>query len=106
MRSAFCSPVEESAAAHAFNLLGDIASCNAELDSAEADYRTALVLGQERGMRPPIAHSHFGLAKLFRRKRYPDAAGEHLTIARMMYQEMAMSFWTGQVEAEIKLGCS
>jgi predicted ATPase/class 3 adenylate cyclase len=97
---------QPGAAAHALNLLGDIASSNAEFDSAEADYRRALALGQERGMRPLIAHSHFGLAKLFRRKRCPDPAGEHLTIARMMYQEMAMSFWTGQAKAEIKLGCS
>jgi hypothetical protein len=89
--------------AHAFHLLGDIATHSDRFDpeSGEAHYRKALALAKPRGMRPLVAHCHLGLAKLSRRtgKRHP--AREHLATATTMYREMDMLFWLEQAEAEM-----
>src|SRR5262249_49201346 len=55
--------------ARLFRLLGDIAAAGAgtAIDAAERDYRAALDLAVELGMRPLIAHCHLGLGKLYRR---------------------------------------
>jgi class 3 adenylate cyclase/tetratricopeptide (TPR) repeat protein len=82
-------------AAHAFHLLGDIAAHPDRLDadSGSAHYRNALALAEPRGMRPLVAHCHFGLGRLYGRTRKREEAREHLTIAAKMYREMDMSFW-------------
>jgi hypothetical protein len=35
----------------------------------------------------------------------PGLAQEHLTIATTMYSEMGMTYWLGQVEAEMRQLC-
>src|SRR5262249_19560252 len=52
--------------AHALCLIGDVASIVGTGD-AEGNYRQALALGAELGMRPLVAHCHKGLGKLHRR---------------------------------------
>jgi tetratricopeptide (TPR) repeat protein len=88
--------------AHAFRLLGDIASCSAPVDTGTAEiyYRKALALAEPRGMRPLIAHCHFGLSKLYQRSGERDQARERLTTATSMYREMDMRFYLEQAEAE------
>ena len=56
-------------AAHALHLLGDIATHPDRFDaeSSEAYYRQSLALAEPRGMRPLIAHCHYGLSKLYQR---------------------------------------
>ena len=54
------------------------------------------------GMRPPVAHCHLGLGKLYRRTGDRQQAQEHLTTATTMYREMDMRFWLEQAEAEVR----
>jgi len=86
------------------HLLGDIAMHGDHFDpeSGEAHYRQALALAEPRGMRPLIAHCHFGLGKLCQRTGKQQEAHEHLTTATAMYREMDMHFWLEQAEAEMK----
>jgi hypothetical protein len=69
--------------------LGDIALA-ADADDAEGSYREALTLAHDLGMRPVVAHCHFGLGKLSRRTGKPEQAQEHLTSATALYREMRM----------------
>jgi tetratricopeptide (TPR) repeat protein len=87
---------------YACQLLGDIATHRVELDAtaSEAHYRKALALAESRGMRPLIAHCHFGLGKLYQRTGERDQAREHLATATSMYREMDMRFFLEQAEAE------
>jgi tetratricopeptide (TPR) repeat protein len=83
--------------------------CHAEIhiqrDSpaqAEDLYQQCLVLAERLGMRPLVAHCHFGLAKLYRQTSKREQAREHFTTATTMYREMDMQFWLEQAELEIK----
>ena len=100
------SPGYQGFAAHAQHLLGDIASHPDRFDAeiGEAHYRQALALAEPRGMRPLIAHCHFGLGKLYRRTGKREQVQEHLTSATTMYREMDMRFWLEQAEAAMKEG--
>ena len=91
-------------AAHALHLLGDIATHPDRFDAerGEAHYRKALALAEPRGMRPLVAHCHFGLGKLYRRTSKREQATEHLITAMTMYREMDMRFWLEQAEAELR----
>ena len=86
---------------YALRLLGEIASQGDPLDAetAEGHYRQALILADELGMRPLVAHCHLGLGKLYRRTGDGGKAREHLTTAVTMYREMDMSFWLAKTEA-------
>jgi len=53
-------------------------------------------------MRPQVAHCHFGLGKLYRRRGDRQQAEEHLTTAMAMYREMGMTYWPEQVGAEMR----
>jgi hypothetical protein len=61
-----------------------------------------LALAEPAGMRPLVAHCHFGLAKLHRRRGDCGQAQEHFTLATAMYGEMGMTYWLGQAEAELR----
>ena len=69
--------------------------------SADA-YHQAMVLADERGMRPLLAHCHLGLGRLYRRLGRPHQAREHLTTAAAMYREMQMPLWLEPAEAEVR----
>ena len=96
------SPHQPGWAAHALHLLGDVAAHPDRFDaeSGEAHYRKALALAQPRGMRPLVAHCHFGLGKLYRHTRKRKQAQQHLTTATVMYRDMDMRFWLEQADAE------
>ena len=89
--------------ADALHLAGDVAAQAdpPDLAGAEPQYRAAMALADELGMRPLVAHCHLGLGKLSRRTGKSEQAREHLTIATAMYREMGMRFWLEQAEAEM-----
>ena len=89
-------------AAHAQCLLGDLAIETGRFDaeSATAHYAAALALSEPREMRPVVAHSHFGLARLYHRSGNLERASEHFVAAKNMYSEMGMSFWLTQVSMD------
>ena len=86
-------------------LLGDIhAHQPAEVEQSGAEqatdaYRQALALATEIGMRPLVAHCHFGLGKLHAKAGQREEATQHLATATMLYREMGMQFWLEQAEA-------
>ncbi len=83
-------------------LLGEIAAQAdpPDLESAAEHYGRALARATELGMRPLIAHCHFGLSRLSRSTGKREQAREHLTTATTMYGEMGMRFWSEQAAAE------
>jgi Tetratricopeptide repeat len=85
-------------------LLGDIAAHpdRLEVDTAEVHYRDAILLAQELGLSPLIAHCHLGLGKLNRRTGKRQEAQEQLTTATTMYREMGMTYWLEKTEAELE----
>jgi tetratricopeptide (TPR) repeat protein len=90
--------------AWALRLLGEVSSRPDSADAALAEdhYRQALVLAEELGMRPLVAHCHRGLGTLYRRTGKREQAQEHLTTATVRYREMDMRYWLEQAEAERK----
>ena len=71
---------------HVLAVLGLIAAEDASPE-AEGHYRAALLLGEELGMRPLVAHCHLGLSKLYWRTAKYEQAREHLITATTMYRE-------------------
>jgi len=103
-RAVESDPSHPGFAAHALHLLGDIATHPDRFDAemGEVHYRKALALAEPRGMRPLIAHCHFGLGKLYRRAGKLEQAQDHLSSAAAMYREMDMPFWLEKAEAETR----
>jgi tetratricopeptide (TPR) repeat protein len=91
-------------AAHALHVLGDVAAHPDRFEpmDGEAYYREALALAEPRGMRPLVAHCHFGLGRLYRRTGKLQDSIEHLTAATTMYREMDMRFWLEQAETFLR----
>ncbi len=84
-------------------LLGEIAVHRDPLDAEDAErhYRKALGLGSELGMRPLVAHSHFGLGTLYPRTGKEGQAREHVSTAATLYRDMDMGFYLDQAEAAL-----
>jgi class 3 adenylate cyclase/tetratricopeptide (TPR) repeat protein len=82
-------------------LSAEIAGGALDEERAEADYRQAMALASEIGMRPLVAHCHLGLGKLYRRTGKREQAQQHLSTATTMYRDMDMRFWLEQAEAEL-----
>jgi tetratricopeptide (TPR) repeat protein len=87
--------------AGALSLTADIAAASGAANG-ESYYREALALAEPRSMRPQVAHYHFGLGKLHRRRGDREQAQEHLTTAMAMYREMGMTYWLEQAEGELR----
>jgi tetratricopeptide (TPR) repeat protein len=87
-------------AAHAHHLLGDIATHADHFDHERGvgHYRDALALAQRHGMRPLVAHCHFGLAKSHRRAGKTGDAEHHQATATAMYRDMDMGFWLAHAQ--------
>jgi tetratricopeptide (TPR) repeat protein len=80
-------------------LSAEIDACERKDARAEVDYRHAMTLAEGIGLRPLVAHCHFGLGKLYRRSGNRSQGQEHLATAAAMYRGMGMTYWLTQVEA-------
>jgi pentatricopeptide repeat protein len=89
--------------AHAYRLLGDVAIRREppDIDQATAHYRQALALADELGMRPLLAHCHYGLGILYNRIGRPEQARTALSVAIELYRAMEMTFWLDRAEAAL-----
>ncbi|HSF30198.1 MAG TPA: AAA family ATPase [Candidatus Tectomicrobia bacterium] len=89
--------------AYALRLLGDIAAYgdSREVEAAEARYRQALALAEERGMSPLMAHCRLGLGTLYSRTGQSEHARAELSAAIGLYRAMEMTFWLPQAEAAL-----
>ena len=85
-------------------LFGEVAArCDPpKVEQGDGHYRQAMVLAQELGMRPLVAHCQLGLGKLYRRAGDGAKAHEHLTTATTMYREMGMGFWLEKAEGALR----
>jgi hypothetical protein len=60
-----------------------------------------MAIATELGMRPLLAHCHFGLGTLYARyARLEEAQGE-LSAAIALYRAMEMTFWLPPAEAAL-----
>jgi tetratricopeptide (TPR) repeat protein len=87
--------------AYALRLLGDIAAHHDTPESNQAgdDYRQALALAEELGMRPLVAHCHLGLGKLYAQSGRRAEACAALSAAIELYRAIEMTFWLLQADA-------
>ena len=69
-----------------------------------AFYRQALALADELGMRPLLAHCHFGLGILYNRIGRPEQARTELSAAIELYRAMEMTFWLERAETALVQG--
>jgi tetratricopeptide (TPR) repeat protein len=95
---------ERAHEAHAIRLLAAIQAEREtpNLDRAEEDYRKALTLAEQLGMRPLQGHCHLGLGRLRRRAGHGEAAGAALTRARDLFRAMDMPFWLRATDDEAR----
>jgi tetratricopeptide (TPR) repeat protein len=84
-------------------LLGDIAAHrdSPELEPAEEQYRQALALAEELGMRPLQAHCRRGLGVLYTKMGQREQARAELSAAIELYRSMEMTLWLPQAEAAL-----
>jgi class 3 adenylate cyclase/tetratricopeptide (TPR) repeat protein len=75
---------------------------SSDFTGAATSLERGLELAMELGLRPEIAHCHFGLGRLYRRTGKRERAQEHLTTATTMYREIDMPFWLEKAEAEVR----
>jgi tetratricopeptide (TPR) repeat protein len=94
---------ERSHEAWALRVLGEIAAQREppEAEQAAAQYRQALTLAEELGMRPLAAHCHLGLGTLYAKIGRTEEARAQLTAAIELYRAMEMTFWLPQAEATL-----
>jgi len=69
-----------------------------------AFYHQALALADELGMRPLLAHCHFGLGILYNRIGRPEQARTELAAAIELYRAMEMTFWLDCAEMALVQG--
>jgi tetratricopeptide (TPR) repeat protein len=86
--------------AYTLRLVAEVARCRKEFASAESHYRSAILLAEKLGMRPLIAHGHWGLARVSRCQHNQTAVDQHVTVARALFREMDMVGWLYQMEGE------
>ena len=75
----------------ALRLLGEVRTRNGETALAEAHFREGLLLAEELGMLPLVAHCHRGLARTLDPKQ--AAAASHRDSAAALFQAMDMRPW-------------
>jgi class 3 adenylate cyclase/tetratricopeptide (TPR) repeat protein len=86
--------------AYALRLFGEIdaRSDPPAFEDATQHLQQAMVLAEELGMRPLVAHCHLGLGTLSCRMSKHEQARKHLTTAATMYRGMEMRSWLEQAE--------
>jgi tetratricopeptide (TPR) repeat protein len=89
--------------AYALHLLGEIAAHREppERDRVEAYCWQALILTDELGMRPLVAHCHLGLGTMYPQMGRGEEARAALSTALELYRAMEMPFWLSQTEVAL-----
>jgi tetratricopeptide (TPR) repeat protein len=84
-------------------LLGEIAMRRDPPDivPAAAHYQQALPLAEELGMRPLVAHCHYGLGRLYHQTGRVAQAHTALSATIDLYRAMDMTLWLPQAEAAL-----
>ena len=95
---------ERAHEAMAWRLIGDIAARGdlRDLSTAREAYEQALALGDELGLRPLVARTHFNLGQLQRRLGLLEDAEAHAARAVVLFADMGLRYWLEQSEPELK----
>jgi tetratricopeptide (TPR) repeat protein len=72
-----------------------------DAEQAETHYQQALALAESLGMRPLVAHCHFGLGTLYTKLGRREQAHAELSAAIDLYRAMEMTFWLPRAEAAL-----
>jgi len=96
-----CAQKERGNQAHALRLLGDITVHGdaPQVELAEDYYRQAITLADDLGMRPLLAHCHYGMGILYLKTGRLEPAHLELSTAIALYRATDMTFWLPQAEA-------
>ena len=70
-------------------------------ESAETAYHQAQALAEAYGMRPLLAHCHFGLGTLYETLDQPEPACRELSLAAELFRSMDLTLWLSQAEAAL-----
>ena len=89
---------QRSYEAWSLKVMADTAVGAGPAPAVETQYRAALALAEELGMRPLAAHCHLGLGELYRGSRQWRRAREHVRRAADCYGALDMRFWLDRVE--------
>jgi ATP/maltotriose-dependent transcriptional regulator MalT len=73
----------------------------ADLDIARSTFHAAMVLAEERGMRPLIAHCRLGLGTVHRCAGDPSRARAEMNAALDEYRAMDMTYWLARADAAL-----
>jgi sugar phosphate isomerase/epimerase len=94
---------EQGNQAYALRLHGEIAAHRdpPEVEPAAAHFRQALALAEELGMRPLVAHCHFGLGRLYAKIGQPERTDTEFSHAIKLFHAMEMTFWLTQAHAAL-----
>jgi hypothetical protein len=71
---------------------------SAELIQAECNYRAAMTLARDLGMRPLLAHCYLGLGQIHARAKDARSAQLDLNSAGELYRSMSMPFWLDRLD--------
>jgi hypothetical protein len=93
---------ERGCEAWALRLLGEIGLSDRGADAARVEeaFQQASRLAQELEMRPLVAQTDLGLARLYRRTGDHAAARRRLVAAADAFRAMDMPWWLGRAESE------
>ncbi|MGH7318397.1 MAG: hypothetical protein ACRELA_02055 [Candidatus Rokuibacteriota bacterium] len=72
----------------------------ADLEGARQCLEEGLALAADLGMRPEVAHSHAGLARLYRWTGDRAKAQSHLAAATARFRALGMVFWATRAEGD------
>ncbi|MDJ0607889.1 MAG: AAA family ATPase [Kiloniellales bacterium] len=81
-------------------LLGEIASRRSKLSAQQAEsfYLRAQKIARRQLMAPLLAHTHYGLARVYQRSDRERAAVENLNLAISKYRSLEMDYWLNLAE--------
>ena len=94
---------EPSSEGQALRLHAEIAAHRVlpKRESAETAYHQAQALAEAYGMRPLLAHCHFGLGTLYETLDQPEPACRELSLAAELFRSMDLTLWLSQAEAAL-----
>ncbi len=97
-----CARREPAWHALSLKMIGDVQATElADSGQSEDAYRQALGLAKGLGMRPLVAHCHFGLGKLQARAGERDQARQQFDATTSLYRDMGMRFWAEKVDLHL-----
>jgi tetratricopeptide (TPR) repeat protein len=91
---------ERANEAYALRVLGEVEARRGNAAEANAQFNRAMALAQDLGMRPLVAHCHWGLACALEKSGQSETAPLHRESAGALFRSLDMRFWAQRVATE------